>query len=384
MKNSNNIFYIVIFLVIVGVTGLLSVAHAPIRVSDIENRRLTALPSFSWEKVLDASYQKQMEEGMKDQSLIKRPSIRIAVTIDAAFGRQDRNGAYFDNDGTYVKMETENDYNASRVALNTHILRRFSEESGLPVDICMIPPRGAAEPQKLPIFAPYLDDSRIRKDVWKEIRGDEKMKLVSLEGFLNDGEEKYFYTDHHYNNRGAYLAARDYQRSRGLDLPDIYYYSPVTVGNNFRGTLYRSAPLYIARYDRMTMPSRLPSVTIVNKYGYDGRLGAIDASGSLYEPEYMFTSDKYSVYMGGNHGLSVITNNDVQSGPTLLMIKDSFANSAVPYLISSYKRIIMIDLRYYGGKSLLTEMKVQNPDRVVVWYETLDYATETRFTQLLR
>ena len=98
----------------------------------------------------------------------------------------------------------------------------------------------------------------------------------------------------------------------------------------------------------------------------------------------MFTSDKYSVYMGGNHGLSVITNNDVQSGPTLLMIKDSFANSAVPYLISSYKRIIMIDLRYYGGKSLLTEMKVQNPDRVVVWYETLDYATETRFTQLLR
>ena len=99
-------------------------------------------------------------------------------------------------------------------------------------------------------------------------------------------------------------------------------------------------------------------------------------------PHYNYVGDSvlgFHAHMGAGS----ITSN-IKSDRTNVVIKDSFANSAVPYLISSYKRIIMIDLRYYGGKSLLTEMKVQNPDRVVVWYETLDYATETRFAQLLR
>lgn len=384
MKKTNNIFYIVIFFVILLIVSLFSVGHAPIRVSDMENRKLVTLPHFSMKKILNGNYQDQMENGLKDQSLIRNSSVRISIFLDAAFGRQDRNGTYFDNDGTYVKMETDNDYNASRVSLNTRILKRFSEESGRHVDICIIPPKGAAEPQKLPVFAPYINDVAIRREVWKQIRNDDNMSLISIEGFMNGGEDRYFYTDHHYNYRGAYLAARDYQRSRGIDLLDIDYYDPVTVGDNFHGSLYRKAPLYIAKTDRMTMPSHLPDVSIRYDYGFDGRLGAISSSKSLYEPEYMFTSDKYSVYMGGNHGLAVITNEDVQDGPTLLMIKDSFANSAVPYLIGSYKKIVMIDLRYYGGDSLLNEVKNQDPDRVVVWYETLDYATETRFAQLLK
>lgn len=384
MKKTNNLFYIVIFFVIVGIVGLFSLAHAPIKISQMENRSLTAIPAFSWKSVIDGSYQEQMEDGMKDQSLIKNSSVRISIALDAAFGRQDRNGTYFNNDGTYVKMETPNDYNDSRVSLNTRILKRFSEESGKPVDIYLIPPKGAAEPKKLPVFAPYLNDVSVRKSVWREIKNDDMMSLVSIEGFMSSGEGKYFYTDHHYNSYGAYLAARDYQRSRGLGLQDIDFFDPVTVGDNFHGSLYRKAPLYIAKYDRMTMPSRLPDLSITYRYGYDGRLRKISHSTSLYEPAYMFTSDKYSVYMGGNHGLTVITNEDRSGGPVLLMVKDSFANSAVPYLIGSYKKIVMIDLRYYGGKSLLDEVAAQDPDRVVVWYETLDYATETRFAQLLK
>ncbi|MDY6351981.1 MAG: DHHW family protein [Lachnospiraceae bacterium] len=384
MKKTNNIFYIVVFFVIFAITGLLSELHAPMKVSYLENRTLSTIPVFSFKGYKDGTYQKKLEEGMKDQSYIRKPAVRVSVLVDAIMGRRDRNGTYFNDKGTYVKMETANSYSDSRLSLNTRILKVFAEKTGKTLDLCLIPPKGSAEQDQLPAFAPYLDYDHMTRQVWKDIRGDKRMNLISLEAFFDQKQEKYFDTDHHYNSMGAYFAARSYQRSRGLDLMDYDYYSPVTVGSNFRGSLYKKAPLYDAKYDNIETPSKVPELSAVYRYGYDGRLGRIKRSKSIYEPEYLFTSDKYSVYMGGNHGLAVITNKDVKTGPVLLMIKDSYANSAVPYLCGSYKRIVLIDLRYYGGKSLLSEIRKQAPDRIVVWYEMLDYATESRFASLLR
>lgn len=384
MKKNNNIFYIVVFFVIIAGAGLFSVAHHPFGISEMENRRLSKLPRFSVKKVLTGEFQEQMEDGMKDQSVLKNSSVKISVALDMLTGKQDRNDTYFCTDGTYVKMENDDDYNSSHLALNTRILMRLSQETGKPVDIVLIPPKGAAEPEKLPVYAPYLNDNALRRKVWRTIRDDNRTSLISLEGFFAAEHGKYFYTDHHYNSLGAYYAVKDYLRSQDMTMASIDYYAPATVGDNFHGTLYRRAPMYISQSDRMTVPSTVPDVSIRYYYGSDGRLAKHTSATSLYEPEYMFTEDKYSLYMGGNHGLTVIENTDIGSGPVLLMIKDSFANSAIPYLIGHYKKIIMIDLRYYGGKSVLEEIKKQNADRIVVWYESLDYAKESRFSAVLR
>lgn len=387
MKNSksNNVFYIVVCFVIALSTLLLSVAHEPVKISEMENRRLTAIPHFSLKSVLKGDYQEQMEDGLKDQSLIKNSAVRIATALDMLTAKQDRNGTYMRYDGTYVKMENDDDYKASRVSLNTRIIGRLAEETGKHIDICLIPPKGSAEPDRLPPYAPYINDGKIRDIVWKNSQDNKLVWLVPFKDFFDAEDGKYFYTDHHYNSLGAYYAVKDYQNYLGRSIQDISFFSPSTVGDNFYGTLYRKAPMYNAKVDRMTLPSHLPDMTITYRYATDGRLSTgHSTTTSLYEPEYLFTSDKYSVYMGGNHGLCDIVNNSRNYGAKLLIIKDSFANSAIPYLIGSYKEIVMIDLRYYGGYSLMQEIKKQNPDRIVIWYETLDYATESRFAQLLR
>ena len=67
---------------------------------------------------------------------------------------------------------------------------------------------------------------------------------------------------------------------------------------------------------------------------------------SLYWPEALESSNQYEVFMGGNESLITIrTTADTEK--TLLVFKDSYANSFVQYLIPYYDKIIMVDPRYY-------------------------------------
>ena len=54
------------------------------------------------------------------------------------------------------------------------------------------------------------------------------------------------------------------------------------------------------------------------------------------------------MYLGGNRGVDVVLNRDVTNGRKLLILKDSYANSMVPYLTSNFSEIHLIDLRYYN------------------------------------
>lgn len=382
-KRTNNLFYIIIFIQGLVFAGLFSVAHPAKDFSELENRTLTKLPSFSLEKVFDGTFQDQMENALKDQSALKTPAAKLSALFDLITWRYDKNGTYFTSDGNYVEKETDDDYTDRRLSMNLRIIVRFAEESGKPVDLCLIPPKGAAEPSELPSYAPYLDDMKLREKIFKETKENDSVDLVPMENLLSADKERYFKTDHHYNTYGAYLSAKDYLSFIGYPTASIDIYRLSTVDDDFHGTLFRKAPLFDNSYDHMIIPSNLPPVKVRYSYGTDGRLDQTEESDSLYEAGYMFTEDKYSVYMGGNHGLAVIDNQKKNSGPVLFMIKDSFANSAVPYLIRSYKRIVMVDLRYFGG-SVTDLVKKYNPDRTVIWYESLNFAQESRFSMLIR
>jgi len=69
---------------------------------------------------------------------------------------------------------------------------------------------------------------------------------------------------------------------------------------------------------------------------------------SLYWKEYLEKKDKYSVFLGGNHSVDVVKNSAVSNGRKLLIIKDSYANSMVPFLATNFQEIHIIDPRYYN------------------------------------
>ena len=66
----------------------------------------------------------------------------------------------------------------------------------------------------------------------------------------------------------------------------------------------------------------------------------------MYNMEYATRKDKYAVFFGGNYALTVINSNS-DNQEKILVIKDSYANSVVPFLADHYNEVHMMDLRYY-------------------------------------
>jgi hypothetical protein len=77
----------------------------------------------------------------------------------------------------------------------------------------------------------------------------------------------------------------------------------------------------------------------------------------FYDTTKLDKKDKYSIFLGGNHDLVKIRKNN-DASKRILILKDSFANSLVPFIARHFD-IDMIDLRYYKGsvKNYIEENK---------------------------
>ena len=98
---------------------------------------------------------------------------------------------------------------------------------------------------------------------------------------------------------------------------------------------------------------------------------------SLYFDEYLEQKDKYAVYFGGNYSEVNIKTGAARDGhkaeEKLLVIKDSFANSMIPFLLDDFSEITMVDTRFYRGDiSRLAE----DYDRVLLVYSVNNFAKE--------
>ena len=102
----------------------------------------------------------------------------------------------------------------------------------------------------------------------------------------------------------------------------------------------------------------------------------------FFERSYLDKKDKYALYFGGNHSLVEI-DNPAAPGGVLLVVKDSFFNSAVPYLAPYYSRIVMVDLRYFN-ESFGELIERVRPDELLFFYEMSDFAGDENFSKLLR
>jgi hypothetical protein len=87
--------------------------------------------------------------------------------------------------------------------------------------------------------------------------------------------------------------------------------------------------------------------------------------------------DKYLVFFGDNYGETIIETN-CKNGKTLLVVKDSFANSIVPLLTMHYEKIIMIDQRYYNPKGFSPLISKHQVTDALFLYEITNLSIQTK------
>lgn len=153
-------------------------------------------------------------------------------------------------------------------------------------------------------------------------------------------DSAYYATDHHWSLDGTYAAYRAYCIAEGIQPLELTDFD-LSSFEGFYGTTYSRSGYPFAAPDTIRCAQPVAAVKL-----------SIKDDGSEYDhlifPEYTETYDGYAVYLGGNHGLLEITNESAERG-TLMVFKDSFANSLLPLLSAHYQRIVAMDARYYSG-----------------------------------
>ena len=174
---------------------------------------------------------------------------------------------------------------------------------------------------------------------------DSNVAKLDLYSNLERHADEYIYlrTDHHWTGLGAYYAYEVFAKAIRQDPTLLSRYSPYTY-ENCLGTLYnklggnramRENPDYITVY-------QIP-------FQYEAHYWRGTRSDDYYVRPLVATNirswNKYLAFTYGDHGVIDITT-PVKNGRKLIMFKDSFGNAFVPFLVSHFEKIYVIDPRY--------------------------------------
>lgn len=146
---------------------------------------------------------------------------------------------------------------------------------------------------------------------------------------------------YNWTNKGAYIAYKEMCRQLDLKAKEESDFNINEITNSFYGSLYSKLGAGIGEPDSIDVYLPKKDGDVVVNYVNEGEKIA-----SLYNTKSLEEQDKYQVFTGGNHSLINIKSL-ADPKKKLLVLKDSYANSFLPFLTAHYGEIDVVDLRYY-------------------------------------
>lgn len=303
--------------------------------SQLENRTLAQSVEPTVEGIATGKDMLKMETYFTDQLLLRGTFVEIQALLSKDVFRQPfRNSIY----------TAKNDYmiepSASGNVKIPQAFKQFVGEVDRPVYMALAPSKTViAERDKLiPSYVASNANERYEKMV-RDFQAAE-MTNLSLQGLkLSD----YFKTDHHWNIDGATEAYQVITKRMGLSttLPETKWRKEDQ--HAYYGSLARKTTLsYAASGDRLDYyaPAFFNGIDVC----YEGKCGrpVIDESFVKQEGDYV---DRYEVFLRGNHDIMSMKSAANRNRPTILVLKDSFANPVLPLLAKS-ANLEVVDIRY--------------------------------------
>jgi len=379
----------VLFAVIIFAFAIAFVITPDADFSDEENRTLTTFPKFTWEALLDGSFSSKINEYFADQFPARNSLVGIKGVSETLFGKGENNGVLLGKDGqlavrlfTIYKSRLErvadmDYYAADTVALSVDVLNAWAKHASVPV-ATILPPRTvdvAASAFGYPSEISDALQAQLTGSIAPEANYIDLLPMMREK--YDAGESVYLRTDHHWTAYGAYLAYAELMKSWGLeaDIIPMESFSVETV-ENFYGTTWSKAGY------KFIAPETLEIWTMGNEdqfttsclsekqvKGEDGKPTAVKEVYKSFtgwlDRSFLDGKDKYGAFLSGTHNEQTVFLGDGNTGrERLLIVKDSFAHTMVPYLAQHFDLVI---INLAGRVSNITEyVEEYGCDRVVV------------------
>ncbi len=260
------------------------------------------------------------------------------------------NGEYntvsiFDNyDGDYFGMEL---LNIPNYAADEYVAMVNATAENLPdVNVsCMIVPTAAEFYAQKDYKTHYLKSMRYIYDGFSD-----KINAVNVEKTLMEhaGEDIYFKTDHHWTQRGAYYAYREFINSIGLDIEPL---------SEFKAKYY---DYYLGSWSKATFGTPGYDMISANPDGFEVFYPLVDYEGVGYMDMDLKIIDiydldavndgvvGYNAFLEGDSPLQVYSTS-AGTGRSIAIVKESFGNALATWALNNYSSVFVIDYRMFDG-----------------------------------
>ena len=336
--------------------------------SDNENRVLAQAPELSAKKFFSGEFGTEFEKYLADQFPMRENFVAVKAKAEQWSGKKENNGAYLCGDTLLVRFN-EPDY--ERIDKNIGYLNALAaalKEAGIAGYITAIPTATDIWADKLPYGAPTADQRAMLEYIKENI----DLEYFDTRSVLEaHADEPIFYrTDHHWTTLGAYYGYMALCEALGIEPIPESEYNKTTLSDSFYGTTYSSSGVRDIPPDSIEAWVEESGFTVIRT----DEKGESEAE--LYVDSFLEVKDKYSTFLGGNCPLVVVKNNNNPDGGVLVIFRDSYSDSEVPFIAQHFSEVHLVDPRYYKvGGAMYAQMV--GADAVLVNYGLTNLVTTT-------
>ena len=356
-----------IFLAFIGAFFILNLVLPDRQFSEQENRYLQMRPEFSFKSLFSGDYTSKFETYTTDQFTYRDEGKTLKAASELALGKQENNDVHLCENGTLIegfKRPENSVLDSNMSALNTLVGNTDAK-----VYFALIPDKSDLYASLLPKNVP--NDSE--KEVIDYCYGQSNATNVDMYSALSAHKDEYIFyrTDHHWTSLGAYYGLSALAESMGLPCPALDSYTDRhVVSEKFYGTTWSSSGFSWVDPDTMETFVNAPEGLKVTSYPQGSPV-----EGKLYDFSFLEKKDKYSMFMGGNCPMHVIETGN-EDKPSLLILRDSYTDSLIPFLLDDFSEIHVLDLRYYRA-SLKAYIEQNDFDNVLVCYSVSNFCSDS-------
>lgn len=378
----NAVITTVFFLLVLIVTAVFSAAFPKRNVSELENRNLASMPMISAQTMLDGSWVSGVQEYTQDHIAGRDRWIDFCSGIETSvFRKTEKNGVLLGKDGwMFSKYFAVEGSSQDQFDKNVDAVTKFCARYRGRVTFILVPSASLIYVDKLPDWAPQIEENAMLTLAFSDAAANDSRVLDLREVFYREKNNirLYYKTDHHWTTDGAYLAYLEYCAL--MDIPAAFSTETHTRQElpGFLGTHYSAARWNHARSEILSYYVTDSTMTVFEVNGEDYLLPLYDME--LVNQEKLAHVDKYGAFLDGNHGYVEISGNGTGR---VLVVKDSYANSFVPFLTENYETVGVVDFRNfpYGLDSMIESREY---DGIIILYSFNNFLEDNHVVFLNR
>lgn len=201
-------------------------------------------------------------------------------------------------------------------------------------------------------------------DYYYSIESDDVKTIDTIKTLREHNDEYlYFRTDHHWTQLAAYYVYQNFCKVKGIEAHDLSYYDKKEF-KNFLGTFYSTLGNSNMEANPDTVDAYVPKGTNdMTFWDTDGKEWNWNV---IYDVDSWASSSKYMTFIGGDRPMEVIENPQIKDGSSCVVLKESYGNCFVPFLVDHYQTVYVLDYRYTTVNVLDFVKEKQADDLIII------------------